>query len=488
MSKNIKNEKATKKQVIFGFFWRFAERIVAQGVSFIVTLVLARILMPRDYGTVALIVVITNILQVFVDSGMGNALIQKQNADEIDFSTAFYFNVVVCVIIYSLLFIASPIIANFYNKPEMLPMLRVAGITILISGLKNIQQAYVSRNLIFKKFFFSTIIGTLISAVVGIYMALKGFGAWALIAQTLTNTTIDAFVLWITVKWRPVLAFSFTKFKELFKFGWKLLVSSLLDTVYSNLRQLIIGKMYTSSELAYYNRGKQLPELATVNIDTSINSVLLPAMSRSQDDKVELKKMTRRAIRISSYIMWPVMIGLMATANSLVSLILTDKWLPLVPYMRIFCLSFAIWPIHTTNLNAINAMGRSDIFLKLEIVKKIIGMIVLVVTMWFGPLIMAWSMCFTGFISMFINSYPNRKLMDYKYGEQIKDIIPDIILSSIMGVTVYSVEFLHLPTIVTLLVQILLGIVIYIALSKLTKNESFDYIYSYFVKFKNRRN
>lgn len=488
MSNNIKNERATKKQVVFGFFWRFAERIAAQGVSFIVQLVLARILMPSDYGTVALIVVITNILQVFVDSGMGNALIQKQNADEIDFSTAFYFNVAVCVIVYSLLFIASPIIANFYNKPEMLPMLRVAGITILISGLKNIQQAYVSRNLIFKKFFFSTIIGTLISAVVGIYMALKGFGAWALIAQTLTNTTIDTFVLWITVKWRPVLAFSFTKFKELFKFGWKLLVSSLLDTVYSNLRQLIIGKMYTSSELAYYNRGKQFPELATVNIDTSINSVLLPAMSRSQDDKVELKKMTRRAIRISSYIMWPVMIGLMATANSLVSLILTDKWLPLVPYMRIFCLSFAIWPIHTTNLNAINAMGRSDIFLKLEIVKKIIGMIVLVATMWFGPLIMAWSMCFTGFISMFINSYPNRKLMDYKYGEQIKDIIPDIILSSIMGVIVYSVEFLHLPTIVTLLVQILLGIVIYIALSKLTKNESFDYIYSYFVKFKNRRN
>lgn len=486
MSQNIKNEKATKKQVVSGFFWRFGERIAAQGVSFIVQLVLARILMPTDYGTVALIVVITNILQVFVDSGMGNALIQKQDADEVDFSTAFYFNVVVCVIIYVILFLISPLISNFYNKPEMTAMLRVAGITILVSGLKNIQQAYVSRNLIFKKFFFSTIIGTLISAVVGIYLAIKGFGAWALIAQTLTNTCIDTLVLWITVKWRPVLKFSFIKFKQLFSFGWKLLVSSLLDTIYSNLRQLIIGKLYSSSELAFYNRGKQFPELATTNIDTSINSVLLPTMSRVQDDKIELKKMTRRAIRISSYIMWPVMIGLMATANSLVKLILTDKWLPLVPYMRIFCLSFAIWPIHTTNLNAINAMGRSDIFLKLEIVKKIIGMIVLVTTMWFGPIVMAWSMCFTGFISMFINSYPNRKLMNYKYIEQIKDIIPDIIISAIMGIIVFSIEFLHLSTIITLLIQIFVGVVVYIALSKITKNESFDYIYSYIVKFKNK--
>lgn len=482
---DIKNSSVSKKEVVSGFFWRFAERIAAQGVSFIVQLVLARILMPEDYGTVALIVVITNILQVFVDSGMGNALIQKKNADELDFSTVFYFNVLICIIIYLLLFLCSPLISEFYSRPEMTPMLRVAGITILISGVKNIQQAYVSRNLIFKRFFFATIIGTIISAFVGIGLALRGVGAWALIAQQLTNAAIDTLVLWITVKWRPVRRFSLTRLKGLFSFGWKLLISSLLDTTYNNLRQLIIGKLYSSSDLAFYNRGKQLPELIVTNIDTSINSVLLPTMSREQDDRVRMKSMTRRAIRTSSYIMWPVMIGLMATAEPLVELILTSKWLPAVPYIRVFCLVFAIYPIHTSNLNAIQAMGRSDIFLKLEIIKKCVGMGLLLATMWFGPMWMAYSMLASGFISMIINSWPNRKLMNYTFGEMMIDILPDIIMSVIMGIIVYAISFLHLNIVFQLIIQIPLGITIYALLSKAFHIDSFELIISF---VKNRRN
>lgn len=482
---DIKNSSVSKKEVVSGFFWRFAERIAAQGVSFIVQLVLARILMPEDYGTVALIVVITNILQVFVDSGMGNALIQKKDADNVDFSTVFYFNVVICIVVYLILFFLSPLIASFYGRPEMTEMLRVAGIVILISGVKNIQQAYVSRNLIFKRFFFATIIGTIISAFVGIGLALHGAGAWALIIQQLTNPAIDTLVLWITVKWRPTRQFSFQRLKGLFSYGWKLLVSSLLDTTYNNLRQLIIGKLYSSADLAFYNRGKQLPELVVTNIDTSINSVLLPTMSREQDDRVRMKSMTRRAIRTSSYIMWPLMIGLMATCEPLVQLILTDKWLPAVPYIRVFCLVFAIYPIHTSNLNAIQAMGRSDLFLKLEIIKKCVGLGLLLSTMWFGPMAMAYSMLASGVISMVINSWPNRKLMNYKFGGMMLDILPDIGMSVVMGVVVYLVSFLHLQIVVQLIIQILFGIFIYAFLSKVFHIDSFELIMTF---IKNRKN
>jgi O-antigen/teichoic acid export membrane protein len=479
---DIKNSSVSKKEVVSGFFWRFAERIAAQGVSFIVQLVLARILMPEDYGTVALIVVITNILQVFVDSGMGNALIQKKDADNIDFSTVFYFNIAICILVYLLLFFFSPLIADFYNRPEMTSMLRVAGIVILIAGVKNIQQAYVSRNMIFKRFFFATIIGTIISAFVGIGLALRSAGAWALIAQQLTNPAIDTLVLWITVKWRPTKDFSMKRLKGLFSYGWKLLVSSLIDTTYNNLRQLVIGKLYSSADLAFYNRGKQLPELAVTNIDTSINSVLLPTMSREQDDKVRMKSMTRRAIRTSSYVMWPIMLGLMATATPLVSLILTDKWLPAVPYIRVFCLTFAVYPIHTANLNAIQAMGRSDLFLKLEIIKKSYGMAFLIATMWFGPMVMAYSLLVTSVLSMIVNSWPNRKLMNYTFGEMMLDILPDAAMALVMGAIVYAITFLHLGNVITLIIQIPLGIVIYALLSKLFHIDSFEVILDFIRK------
>lgn len=482
----IKNSKVSKNEVFSSLFWRFAERFAAQGVSFIVELVLARILVPSDYGTVALIVVITNILQVFVDSGMGNALIQKKNADNIDFSTVFYFNVFICAVVYIALFLISPYISRFYDRPEMTTMLKVAGITILISGVKNIQQAYVSRNLIFKRFFYATIIGTIISAFVGIGLALYDFGAWALIFQQLTNAAIDTLILWITVKWRPIRAFSFKRLKVLFSFGWKLLVSSLIDNIYNNLRQLVIGKIYTSEDLAYYNRGRQLPSFLVTNIDTSINSVLLPAMSREQDNKKRVKSMTRKAIRVSSYIMWPIMIGLMATAEPLIELFLTSKWLPAVPYVRIFCVVFAIYPIHTSNLNAIQAMGRSDIFLKLEIIKKIIGIMLLLISMRFGPMMMAYSMLVSGIISMIINSWPNRKLMNYTFGEMMLDILPDVLMSLVMGAIVYAVTILHLGNVITLIIQIPLGVVIYALFSKLFNIDSFELILNFIRKRKEK--
>lgn len=280
--------------VITNFFWRFLERCGAQGVTFIVSIVLARLLDPTVYGTVALVTIFTTIMQVFVDSGMGNALIQKKDADDLDFSSVFYFNMAMCSVLYLIMFFAAPFIASFYRMPELTAIVRVLSFVVVISGVKNVQQAYVSRHLMFKRFFFSTLGGTIGAAVIGIAMAYLGFGVWALVAQMLFNAAVDTTILWITVKWRPKKMFSFQRLKSLFSYGWKLLASSLIDTVYNDLRQLIIGKKYSSGDLAYYNQGKKFPQLIVTNINTSIDSVLLPTMSKAQDDMAAVRSMTDR--------------------------------------------------------------------------------------------------------------------------------------------------------------------------------------------------
>lgn len=465
--------------VATNFFWRFAERSGAQLVSFIVSIVLARILDPDAYGTIALITVFTTILQVFVDSGLGNALIQKKNADDLDFSTVFYTNLIFCTILYSGIFICAPLIAKFYNDVELIPYIRVLSLTVLISGIKNVQQAYVSRHMLFKKFFFSTLGGTIFSAIIGIAMALNGYGVWALVAQQVVNLAIATCILWFTVKWRPHRQFSFKRLRGLFSFGWKLLVSSLIDTIYNDIRQLIIGKLYSSSDLAYYNRGKQFPNLIISNVNTSIDSVLLPAMSKEQDNRTAVRNMTRRSIKTSIYIMAPLMMGMVFIATPLVELILTDKWLPCVPYLRIFCITYMFYPIHTANLNAIKAMGRSDLFLKLEIIKKIVGMALLLATMWFGVMAMAYSLLVSSIFSQIINSWPNRRLLNYSYISQLKDIIPSILLALFMGICISWISLFDLPTFVTLCIQVILSGIIYIGLSYLFKIDSFLYLCRY---------
>lgn len=462
--------------VLPNFFWRLAERFGAQGVALVVSIILARLLVPEVYGTIALVTVFTQILNVFVDSGFGNALIQKKDADDLDFSTVFYFNIAVCLLLYAGVFLAAPWIARFYNDLALTPVVRVLSLTLIISGVKNVQQAYVSRTMQFKRFFFATLGGTIGAAVIGIAMAYFGFGVWALVAQQIFNATVDTLILWITVKWRPKWMFSWQRLKGLFSFGWKLLASSLLDTVYSDLRQLIIGKLYTSSDLAQYNRGKQLPDLLVNNIDTSINSVLLPAMSQVQDDSARVKSMTRRAMKTSTYVIAPIMMGLAFTAEFVIRLLLTEKWMPCVPFLRIFCITYLFYPVHTANLNAIKAMGRSDLFLKLEIVKKVVGLIVLLSTMWFGVMAMAYSLLFTSITSQIINSWPNKKLLDYSYPEQIRDILPGILLAVLMGCCVYPIQWLGLPDVVTLLIQVPLGAAIYIGVSAVLRLDSYKYV------------
>ena len=464
------------KSVFSNFIWRFAERCGAQLVTFIVSIVLARILMPEDYGTVALVTVFTTIMQVFVDSGLSTALIQKKGADDLDFSSVFYFNFVVCIILYLIMFLAAPLIASFYNMPELTQVVRVISLTIVISGVKGVQQSYVSRNMLFKRFFYATLGGTIFSAFLGIAMAYAGFRVWAIVAQQLSNTVIDTLILWITVKWRPKLMFSWERLKGLLGFGWKLLCSALLDTIYNNLRSLIIGKVYSSADLAYYNEGKKFPNLIVTNINTSIDSVLLPAMSNEQDDKERVKKMTRRSIMTSCYIMAPLMIGLVCCAKNIVTLILTEKWLPCVFFLQIFCITYMFYPIHTANLNAIKAMGRSDLFLKLEICKKVVGLTLLFATVFVSVEAMTYSLLVSTLFSMIINSWPNKKLLNYSFLEQMKDILPSILLSVCMGACVSAIGLFQLPMLPLLMLQIICGGGIYLLGSMLLKLEPFVYL------------
>lgn len=468
----------SKQSVMSNFLWRFLERCGAQGVTFIVSIVLARLLDPEVYGTIALVTIFTTIMQVFVDSGMGNALIQKKDADDLDFSSVFYFNLAVCILLYIIMFLLAPFIAAFYKMPELTSVIRVLSIILIISGIKNVQQAYVSCNMLFKRFFFSTLGGTIGAAIVGITMAYLGCGVWALVVQMLFNAALDTTILWITVRWRPKKMFSFQRLKGLFAYGWKLLISELIATIYADLRQLIIGKKYSESDLAHYNQGKKFPQMIVANINTSIDSVLLPTMSKAQDDPAVVKNMARRSIKISTYIMMPFMVGLAICAEPLVSLILTDKWSPCVPFLRIFCFTFAFYPIHTANLNAIKAVGRSDLFLILEIVKKAVGIISILLTMWISVKAMAYSLLITSILSQVINSWPNKKLLHYNYLEQFKDMLPQIALSLAMGGIVYCVQFIGLNDIFTLLIQVPVGVILYITGSKLFHIDSFEYILS----------
>ena len=465
-----------KEQVVSNLIWRFMERCGAQLVSFVVSIVLARLLMPEEYGRVALITVFISVLNVFVDSGFGNALIQKKNADNKDFSTVFFFNIVFCILIYMAILLSAPSIASFYRDKTLVPLIRILSLTIVISGVKNVQQVYVMKHLVFKKFFYSTLFGTILSAFVGIIMAMQGYGVWALVFQHLTNTFVDMCILWITVKWRPEFYFSYTRLKEMFFFGYKLLISSLMNNIYTNFRQLIIGKFYSSSDLAYYNKGKQFPYLIVQNVNTSIDSVLFPLMSKVQDDQEDLKKMVRLSIKVSSFVMWPLLIGLAAVSETLIRLLLTEKWIPCVPYLIIFCLVCGWYPIQTANLNAIKAVGRSDIFLKLEILQSVCGIALLLPVIHKGVWYIAVMFLVSSILNCVIIAYPNKRLIGYGWIIQFCDVMSVLFLSIGMGIVVYLIGYFIGNIWMRLFVQVLTGACIYLLGAAVFRFEAFCFI------------
>jgi O-antigen/teichoic acid export membrane protein len=468
-------DEGLQKKVLSGLVWKFGERIGAQVVSLLVRIILARILMPEDFGVVTMIMIFIEIANVFVVSGFGQSLIQKKNADNLDFSSVFYFSVAMSWVLYFIIFAISPVVASFYEKPILTPILRVLALKLPLAGINSVQQAYVQKNMLFKRFFFSTLIGTVVSAVVGIVMAYHGFGAWALVAQYLCNSAMDTLILWLTVRWRPVFSFSLQRMKEMFGFGWKMLLSELINTTYKQIRSLVIGKIYSEQDLAYYDQGQKLPNIIVTNINSSIGSVLFPAMTTKQDKKDELKQIVRRSIQVGSYIMWPLMIGFAVVAEPVVSLVFSDKWLPCVPYLQIACIQFALEPVQTANIQAVKALGKGRVMLAMEIVKKGFGLITLLAVMWHGVMWIAWTGMLVTFFATLVNSTPNRKYLSYSYREQLADLLPSIILAAIMGICVYAVGFLPLPVLPLLVLQILMGAGVYLLLSVVFKISAFSY-------------
>lgn len=476
-----------RREVLSGLIWRYAERCGAQGIQFIVSIVLARLLTPSDYGLVGLITVFLSIAQVFAQSGLGQALVQKKNADNIDFSTVLYYSIAFSIILYIILFICSPPLAAFYNAPELTAVIRVLSLTVIIGAINSVQQAYVQKTMQFKRFFFATLGGTLVSAVVGICMAFKGFGIWALVAQQLTNQTIDTIILWLSVKWRPILAFSVARMKQLFSYGWKILATSLINNIYFNIFTLVIGKVFSSSDLGYYNRGEQFPKVIETNIDSAVEGVLFPVMSEVQDDKVRLKSMVRRFISSSTFAVFPIMAGLAAIARPFVIILLTDKWLPAVAFIQFNCFIKAFMPIFKANLQAINAVGRSDIFLKLEIIKRTIGILILIVTLPFGLYAMMFGRCTECVLDLIIDAFPNKKILGYSFLEQIRDILPAFVLSLLMCIGVLCVSFLNFNAFITIIIQLIIGIVIYIGGALLFKLDGLSYVYNTIRDFVKKR-
>lgn len=475
-------KKGLKKQIISGLFWKFGERIFAQGVSFIVSLVLARMLLPEEYGIVALVLVFINLANVFVTNGLGETLIQKPNAKQSDFSTMFFCSLFLSIFLYILLFCSAPFIAKFYNNKQLILVLRVLGLQVPLSSVNTIQQAYVSKRMMFRKFFYSTIGGTLISGIIGIALAYNGAGIWSLVVQYMTNTVINTCILFITVKWYPTLEFDKDSAKTLLSFGWKLVAAQFMNQVYVELKNLFIGKIYTPSDLASYNKGEQFPSVLVMNINSAISSVLFPAMSIANQEKGKLKELTRQSIMMSSYVVFPIVTGLMIVAEPMIRLLLTDRWISCVPFLQISCLFWMFQPSQTANVQAIKAAGRSDICLKLEMIKKTIGVILLFIAIQISPLAVAIMNAVFAGISALLNILPNRKLIGYGVGEQIKDVLPSLILSTIMYVIVSPIAKIVCSDIITIILQIALGIIVYVFGSIVLKIEAFMHIVNIFKK------
>ncbi len=467
-----------KNNVFNGFLWKLLERFGVSGIQFVLQIILARLLSPEHYGALSIMIIFTNLANIFVQSGFNTALIQKRDIEEEDYSSVLWVSFLIAVVLYGIIFLASPWIGEFYNMPDIGNPMRVLALMLIPGAINSVQLAKISRELDFKKVFYSNIWGALVSGIISIVIALMGGGLWSLVAQSLINVVTVCIVMRFTVKLKIRLEINWKRIKVLFSFGWKLLGSALMDTLYTELNSLVIGKKYDSGTLGYFNRGKQFPQYISGAVNGAVQSVMLPAMSANQDNLAKVKTMMRTSLSACAYIMFPVMFGLASVSGSLVRLLLTEKWLSCVPYMMFFCFEYAFYPVHSCNLQAINALGRSDIFLKLEIIKKAYGIVVLAIAVFCfdSPIAIAAIGLFTTWIGWFVNSYPNKKLLNYSFKEQIKDLLPTLLMAGVMFVGVYAIGQLKISGLLSLVIQVLSGIVIYLILSVVVKPEPYRFI------------
>lgn len=471
----------SNKKIVSGFAWKLGERLCSQGVSFLISLILARLLSPDDYGIISLVLVFIGLAEVFVTSGFSTALIQKKDADETDFSTMFYCSLLCSIGIYLLVFIAAPIISGFYKINILSKVLRVFAIRIPLSVYFSIQNAFISRHMMFKYSFFSSVISALVSGALGVFMAFSGYGVWALTVQYLSNTVVNTIVLSVVIPWRPKLLFSFHAAKRLMNYGWKVLAADFSGTFFNQLRSLIIGRVYTAADLAFYTKGQQLPELISTNLSSSVMTVLFPAISNYNGDGEKIKDMTKRAIQTMSYIIFPMMVGLAVVAPSLVIVLFSDKWIDSVFFMQILCIAYAVDLMSATSLQTIKAIGRSDVLLKLEFIKKPIYFLLLIFGISINIHFVAITMVMYAFYGAIVNMLQLGKYISYGFFEQIKDICPSICLTGIMAVLVHMISLTQLNVYCMLLIQICVGIVSYILMSELCKCEIYLYLKSFII-------
>ena len=449
-----------KHKTVKGVGWSFIDNLSSSGITFLVGLVLARLLTPSEYGIMAILTIFIAVSNSIVDSGFSNALIRKTDAKQVDYNTVFLFNLVVSGLLYVVLFFAAPSISVFFNEPLLVEVLRVIGWVLVINALAIIPRTLFVKEANFKTQTKVSLIASISSGVVGISMALAGMGVWSLVGQQLSRQLLNTLFLWIYCKWRPVWEFSIQSFKELFGFGSKLLLSGLLDTVFKEIYSLVIGRCYTSAQLGQYTRANQFNQIFSSNLTTVIQRVSYPVLSSIQDEPERLREAYRKVIKSTMLISFACMLGLAAVAKPLIILLIGEKWLPAVGFLQIICFSGMLYPLHAINLNILQVKGRSDLFLKLEIIKKIIAVGPLVLGVLFSIEYMLWGSVCTSFIAYFLNSYYSANLINYPTKEQIKDILPTFLVSFVTATAMWSLTLLHLSNCLLLPLQCLLGIIL----------------------------
>ena len=476
-----------RNKVFAGLFWSFAERISAQLVTLIVTIILARILAPSDYGIISIVMVLITLCNIFVSTGFVSALIQKKEASEVDYNTAFMLSISFAFVVYILLFFASPYIARFYGNDILCPVFRVMGLRLILAAVNSIQQAYIRREMQFKRFFIATLIGTLVSGCAGIALAYSGAGVWALVTQYLTNTTVDTIVLLVVGGWRPKIQFSKSSAQSTWTFGWKVLVTQLICGLKDNIRSLIIGKVFGTSDLAYYDQGKRYPSILVTNIDSAVEKVMLPVYSREQDNLLGLKSMLRRTIKVGVFVLAPMLIGFAVVSEQFVIIVLTEKWLPAVPFIQVFCFSYLTRPLEVACRQALLAIGKSKEVLYCNIAIAGTDLCLVFVSVFVLKSVMAIALfsLLTTLISITVFLRFTNKFLRYSLKEQIADFLPSLGLALCMGICVSIIGIIKMNTFALTTIQILFGAGIYIIGSKKMKLEPYIFLVSFIKRKKN---
>ncbi len=449
-----------KQKTVKGVGWSFADNIANSGITFLVGLVLANILSPEEYGIMAMVTIFIAVSNSIVDSGFSNALIRKINIRSVDYNTVFYFNLIVSIFLYLILYVSAPAISVFFKEPVLVDVMRVIGWILIINAFAIIPRTIFVRNINFKAQTKVSLIASVSSGVIGIGMALAGWGVWSLVGQQLSRQLLNTVFLWIFCRWRPLWEFSTQSFKELFGFGSKLLASGLIDTIYRDIYYLIIGRFYSAADLGQYTRASQFNTIFSSNLTSVVQRVSYPVLSSIQNEPERLLGAYRRVIKTTMLITFACMLGLAAVAKPLIVILIGEKWLPAVYFLQIICFSGMLYPLHAINLNILQVKGRSDLFLKLEIIKKIIAVIPIAIGIFYGIEFMLWGSVCTSFVAFFLNSYYSADLIGYPTLRQIKDVLPTFLVSLIVAGIMWGLSFLPLSYYIILPLQLIVGLVL----------------------------